>query len=236
MARAGGEDDHASLVEVAEGPATDEGLGDVFHFDGGHDAGLNSGMFEGVLEGEGVDDRGEHAHVISGVAVHPALPGGGGAPPDVSSSDDDGKLEGGRENVADLVGKATRDGLGEVIAGFGESFAGKFQKETTPTIGRVSLEGVRPYFAPNSCGDGASKGLPGKFKGGATGDGVFGFLFFWRWLRGHKFFLAEIGPRRKKKKFMGPLESSLEHQSSDRLTDSLSMESRKPRSELGFNP
>ena len=173
MTGASGEDDHASLVEVAEGPATDEGFGDVFHFDGGHDAGLNSGMFEGVLEGEGVDDRGEHAHVIGGVAVHPAFAGGGGAPPDVSSSDDDGELEGGRENVADLVGKATRDGLGEVIAGFGESFAGKFQKETTPTIGRVSLEWVRPYFAPNSCGGGASKGLPGKFKGGATGDGVF---------------------------------------------------------------
>jgi hypothetical protein len=35
-------------------------------------------------------------------------------------------LEGGSENVADLVGEAAGDGLGEVIAGFGEGFAGEF--------------------------------------------------------------------------------------------------------------
>jgi hypothetical protein len=82
-------------------------------------------------------------------------------------------LEGGSENVADLVGEAAGDGLGEVIAGFGEGFAREFQQETTPTTGGMSLEGARPYFAPNSCGGGASKGLPGKFESGATGDGVF---------------------------------------------------------------
>jgi len=200
MSGAGGEDDHAAFVEVAEGPATDERFGDIFHLDGGHDAGLDSGVLEGVLEGEGVDDCGEHTHVVGGVAVHPAFAGGGGAPPDVSSSDDDGELERGRENVTDLVGEATRDGLGEVIAGFGEGFAGELQKETTPTIGRVSLEWVRPYFAPNSCGGGASKGLPGKFKGGATGDGVFCFLFFWRWLRGHKLLLPRFVTGEQKKK------------------------------------
>jgi hypothetical protein len=35
-------------------------------------------------------------------------------------------LEGGGENVADLVGEAAGDGLGKVVAGFGEGFAGEF--------------------------------------------------------------------------------------------------------------
>ena len=73
-----------------------------------------------------VDDRGEHAHVIGGVAVHPAFAGGGSTPPDVAAANHDGELEGGREDIADLVGEATRDRLGEVIAGFGQSFPGKF--------------------------------------------------------------------------------------------------------------
>jgi len=66
----------------------------------------------------------------------------------------------------------------------------------------VSLQGARPYFAPNSCGGGASKGLSGKFEGGATGDRVFGFVFFGIWLGGHGFFLAEIPPWRKNKRFL----------------------------------
>jgi len=125
------------------------------------------------LQGEGVDDRGEHAHVVGGVAVHTAFAGGGGAPPDVSSADDNGELEGGRKDIADLMGKSTGDGLGEMVAGFGEGFPRQFQQEATATTGRVSLEGARPYFAPDSCGGGASKGLAGKFKGGATGNRVF---------------------------------------------------------------
>jgi len=45
-----------------------------------------------------------------------------------------------------------------------------------------------------------------KFESGATGDGVFGFFLFW--LRRHRFFLAEIPPWRKKKKFSwGPLKA-----------------------------
>ncbi|NCA26909.1 MAG: hypothetical protein EBU69_02300, partial [Methylophilaceae bacterium] len=117
--------------------------------------------------GEGVDDRGEHAHVIGGVAVHPAFAGGGGAPPDVSSSDDDGELERGREDVADLVSEATRDGLGEVVAGFGEGFAGKFQKQPTAWLGGVTaFEGGGRFRAKQ-------RRSGGKFKGGATGDGIF---------------------------------------------------------------
>ena len=166
MTGASGEDDHPTFFEVAEGPATDEGFGDVFHLDGGHDAGLDSGAFEGVLEGERVDDCGQHPHVVSGVAVHPAFAGGGGAAPDVSSSDDDGELEGGGENVADLVGEAAGDGLGEVIPGFGESFAGEFQQQPPAWLGPMAaFEGLG--------GIGSDKRGSRKFKGGATGDGVF---------------------------------------------------------------
>jgi hypothetical protein len=90
------------------------------------------------------------------------------------------------------VGEVARDAGGKMVACLGESFSGKFQKQTTPTTGRGSREGVRPYFAPNSSGGGASKGLPGKLEGRGTGDGVLGF-FGSRFFR-HGDFLAQIPP------------------------------------------
>jgi len=41
VAGAGGKDDHASFIEVAEGPAANKGFGHIFHFNSGHDAGLD---------------------------------------------------------------------------------------------------------------------------------------------------------------------------------------------------
>ena len=49
---------------------------------------------------------------------------------------------------------------------------------------------------------GTRRGAGGKFEGGATGDRVFGFVFFGIRLGGHGFFLAEIPPWRKNKRFL----------------------------------
>jgi len=129
MSCAGGEDDHTAFFEVTEGPAADERFGHVFHFDGGEDAGFDSSLFEGVLKSERVNDRGEHAHIVGGVAVHLTFVGGGGAPPDVASADDDSELEGGREDFFDLVGEATDHRMGEMIRGIAQGFAGKFEEK-----------------------------------------------------------------------------------------------------------
>jgi len=115
MSCAGGEDDYASFFQVAEGSAADERFSHVFHFDGGEDAGFHSGLFEGVLESERVDDRRKHAHVVGGIAVHLTLVGGGGASPDVASTDDDSELKRGREDFFDLVGEAPDHRVGKVI-------------------------------------------------------------------------------------------------------------------------
>ena len=68
VARACGEDHHPSLLEVADGPAADVGLGDLVHGDGAEDPGGDSGLLQGVLQGEGIDHRGQHAHVVGAVA------------------------------------------------------------------------------------------------------------------------------------------------------------------------
>ena len=61
---AGGEDDDAAFFEMAHGAAADIGLTDLRHLDGRHDAGLDALFFERVLQGQGVDDGGEHAHMV----------------------------------------------------------------------------------------------------------------------------------------------------------------------------
>ena len=64
-------------------------------------------LLEGVLEGQGVDDRGQHAHVVGLGAVH-AGAGAGHAPPDVAAADDDGDID--VEVAADLDDLARRGG------------------------------------------------------------------------------------------------------------------------------
>ena len=56
-------------------------------------------LLERVLQGEAVDDRGEHAHVVGLGAVH-AGAGAGHAPPDVAAADHDGDVD--VEVAADL--------------------------------------------------------------------------------------------------------------------------------------
>ena len=70
VAGAGGEDHDAALLEVPHRAAADVGLGDLRDRDRRLHARDRAGALERVLERQRVQDRGEHAHVVAGGAVH----------------------------------------------------------------------------------------------------------------------------------------------------------------------
>src|SRR4030095_10292190 len=84
----GRENDHPAFFEVPDRPAPNEGLGDSTHLDGGDHARDYTVLFERVLQRKGVDDRGQHAHVVGSRAIHSARAGRDPAE-DVAPSDDD---------------------------------------------------------------------------------------------------------------------------------------------------
>ena len=53
IAGAGDEDDDAALLEMSNGAAQDEGLGDIFHFDRGLDARGDAALLERALQARG---------------------------------------------------------------------------------------------------------------------------------------------------------------------------------------
>ena len=65
------EDDDPPLLEVPHHPASNVRLGEGFHADRGHHAGLDVERLEDVLQCECIDDRGQHPHVIGRDAVEP---------------------------------------------------------------------------------------------------------------------------------------------------------------------
>ena len=67
---AGREDHDAAFFQMADGPAADVRLGHLVHLDGGHHARGDARLFERVLQRQGVDHRGQHAHVVGRDAVH----------------------------------------------------------------------------------------------------------------------------------------------------------------------
>ncbi len=119
---AGGEDDDASFFQMADGTAADVGLGDLVHLDGGHDADGDSGLLDGVLQRDGVDDGGEHSHVIGGDAVH--VDGlFGDAAEEVATADDDADLAAGAGGLGDFVGDCgDEDGIDTEAAAGGQCF------------------------------------------------------------------------------------------------------------------
>ena len=73
--------------------AADIGLGNAVHADGRQKAGLTAHRLQGVLEGQAVHDRGEHAHVMRGRLDDPGVTGGElSAAEDVSAAEHDGDL------------------------------------------------------------------------------------------------------------------------------------------------
>ena len=70
--RAASENHHPAFIQVANGPAADIGLSHLRHRDRGHHARGDVLLFKSILQGQRVDDGGQHAHVIGADAVHVA--------------------------------------------------------------------------------------------------------------------------------------------------------------------
>ena len=71
---------------MANGAPENERLGHVFHFDRGLHARLHAELLERAFQRHAVDHRREHAHVIRGRAIHPAI-GRRQSAPDISAAD-----------------------------------------------------------------------------------------------------------------------------------------------------
>ncbi len=135
-------DDHAPLLEVAHRAAADVGLGDLVHVDRGHDARLHAGRLQGVLQGQGVHDRGQHAHVVAGGPVH-ALGGRGQAPEDVAAADDDGDLHAAVDRGADLLrDEHARLRVDAVLARAEERLAGELEQDPAVTGALIERPGL----------------------------------------------------------------------------------------------
>jgi len=188
MACACGKNDHSSFLQVPKGPATDKRLCHVLHLDGRENPRFHPSIFQGVLQGERVDDGGQHPHVVGGVAVHLSLIRGGGAPPDVSSTDHNPKLKSRGEDPFDLMGETQDDRMGEMVGRVSQRFAGEFQEESPCFWGVQRSIGVVPVGLPftrtagNGCGTG---GWSWEFFGGTAGR--------------HSQLWLEKGTKRKKK-------------------------------------
>ena len=105
VARAAGEDDDAALLQMAHSAAIGVGLAEAVHLHRGHDARGNLQPLNGVLHGDAVDGRAQHAHVV-GVDGGHLRRGALTAAPDVARADDDGDLGAGLVQLADDGGHA----------------------------------------------------------------------------------------------------------------------------------
>src|SRR5699024_9775489 len=129
VAGTGGEDGDPALFQVADGAAADVVLAHVVDFQGAHDPDVAAELFQGGLHGQGVDDGGQHAHVVAGDPVH-AVGGQAGAAEDVAAADDQGDLGAGLLGFHDLAGKAADDlGVDAVVLISHEGLAGKFEQD-----------------------------------------------------------------------------------------------------------
>ena len=140
---AGAEDEDAALFEVAHGAALDEGLGDLLHGDGGLDAGGNADLLKGILDGEGVDDGGQHAHVVAGSACDAELFADLPAE-DVPAAEDDGHFD---AHVGDGLDAFRHEHDGcwvNAMPGFAveENLSAELQKQTFVFGGRHGVDSM----------------------------------------------------------------------------------------------
>ena len=190
MSRSRRKNDHPSLLQMSQGPATNEGFSHVLHLDRRENPSLHAGIFEGILQSERVDYGGQHSHIVGGVAIHLTFIGRGGASPNIPPTDDDAELEVRRKNPFNLVSETLNDRVREVIGGVAQGFPRKFEEETTGFGGVGGSVGVVPMGLPFA---GATRngrrsrgrGFFGGFRGRATG----GHARVWR----------RLGLERKKK-------------------------------------
>ena len=99
-------------------------------------------LLERVLQRQGVDDRGEHAHVVGGGAVHAARAGRQAAE-QIAAADDDGGLDAELLDFADLAGDLRGDrGIDPERLLAHEGFAGEFEEDA----GVDGLDTERDYM------------------------------------------------------------------------------------------
>jgi hypothetical protein len=126
----GGEDDDAPLLQVADGAAADEGLGELRDLYGRLDARVDSDLFERVLKDDGVHDGRQHAYVVGAGAVHVAGALGDAAE-DVAAADDDRDLDAHLVvHGLDLLGDGARHvHVNAVVLRAHQGLAGNFQQD-----------------------------------------------------------------------------------------------------------
>ena len=88
---------------MAHGAAADERLGHLGHGDGALHAGGDAELFQRILQGQRVDDGGQHAHVIAGGALDAALAAGQAAE-NIAAADHHHDLHAQVAHLADLLG------------------------------------------------------------------------------------------------------------------------------------
>ena len=108
---------------MAQGLPQDKGFGDADHVERRLHAHGHAALFDGVLHGEGIDDGGEHAHMVRRGAVHVGtLP----AAPEIAAAQHDAYFHAHGVNADELVHHARNDLFVQAEALFaGERFAGE---------------------------------------------------------------------------------------------------------------
>ena len=128
VAGAGAHDHHFAAFEGFEGFPLRIELADGFHTDGGEHAVGHTLRTEGGGEGEAVDDRGAHAHLVAFHAVE-TFAGAAEAAEDVAAADDDAHLHAHFADLANLVGIFVETlGVDAVTLGTHEAFAAEFEE------------------------------------------------------------------------------------------------------------
>src|SRR5665647_645405 len=110
----GREDDDAALLHVPDDPPADERLGHGLDLDGRDVARVGPGLVEGRLQGDAVDDGGQHAHLV-GRALVDAVLDAPGAAEEIAAADHDGDVDAEIVDFLDLAGDG--DGPLEIDAG-----------------------------------------------------------------------------------------------------------------------
>ena len=127
---------------MADGAPADEGLGDRAHFDGSQHPRRDAVVFKRILQGQRVDHRGQHTHVIAGRAVH-AAGAGGQAAEDVAAANHHRCLDTERLNFGDVLGDSGGNrGIDPVVLVAHEGFARQLQEDTF-VVGRGRGRGGR---------------------------------------------------------------------------------------------
>ena len=56
---------------MADGPSPDVGFSHLGDLDRGLHSGIDANTFQSMLQGQGVDNGGQHTHIITGHPFHP---------------------------------------------------------------------------------------------------------------------------------------------------------------------